>query len=354
MKKALRIFCCLCCLGPLPGHAIKVSGLYEAETIVADQSNEGRTAAIQACLGRVLVKLTGGRNVSANPELQSILGQADKFVQQYRYREIQVEMPASTGLPPPNKWRLAVKFDEENLNKSLRESGIPVWDKERPSILIWLALERANRRLFAEAESAPELLQLVHDLAQQRGVPILFPLQDLNDKTQIQPGDVWLGFQEPIMAASGRYNADIILTASVRSPVPGIWEGRWRSYGGDGLSHEWTTETDLLEVALEEGFNGFVDILGAEFVRTSSYTLLGDIEITVAGVNSVEHYARLIGYLKSLSSISEVHVMEVRTGEVKLALTAHGGEPVVVQTISLGRTLEPLENPDGHYYRLIP
>ena len=314
MNKALRVFCCLACLCPLLVHAIKVPGLYEAEVIVGNQSVEDRAAAIRACLSRVLVKLTGERDVSGITELQPIL----------------------------------------DLNKSLRESGIPVWGRERPSILIWLALEQANRRSFADADSVPELLDLVHDLAHRRGVSILFPLQDLDDERQIQPGDVWLGFQEPIMAASGRYNTDVILAASVGSPVPGIWEGRWRSYGADGLSHEWTTETDLLEGSLEEGFNGFVDILAGEFARTGSYTLLGDIEITVGDVNSVEQYARLINYLESLSSISEVHVMEVRIGEVKLALTAHGGEPVVVQTIGLGRTLEALDNPDGHYYRLIP
>ena len=354
MKKALRIFCCLWCLGPLLAHAIKVPGLYEAETVVSDQSSAGRTAAIHACLGKVLVKLTGKRDVSAEPELRSTLDQADKFVQQYRYREVQKETPATAATPPPPEWRFAVKFDEENLNKSLRESGVPVWGRERPSILIWIVLEQANRRSFAAPESAPELLKLVHTLAEQRGIPILFPLQDLDDKRQIRPGDVWLGFQEPVMAASARYNADIVLTASVSSTVAGIWEGRWRSYANNGVSHEWTTQTDLLEVALEEGFNSFVDILIAEFVRTSNYTLLGDIEITVADVNSFGHYAGLINYLKSLSSISEVHVKEVRTGEVKLALTAYGGEPVVVRTISLGRTLQPVENLDGHYYRFIP
>ena len=354
MKKALRIFCCLWCLYPLLVQAIKVPGLYEAEVIVANQSSEGRAAAIRTCLSSVLVKLTGERNVAGKAALQPFLDRADEFVQQYRYREFQTETTAMPDSSSVTKWRLAVKFDEENLNKSLRASGIPVWDNERPSILIWLALEQANRRLFAEAESAPELLAQVHELAQRRGVSVLFPLQDLDDRTQIQPGDVWLGFQESIMAASARYYADIILTASVYSPAPGIWEGSWKSYRSDGLNHEWETETDLLETALEEGFDGFVDMLATEFVRGSSYTLLGDMEITVGDINSVEQYARLINYLGSLSTISQIHVREVRSGEVKLALTAHGGEQAIVQTISLGRTLELVENFDGHYYRLIP
>ena len=71
-------------------------------------------------------------------------------------------------------------------------------------------------------------------------------------------------------------------------------------------------------------------------------------------MNSVERYARLLDYLESLSSVSSIHVKEVRTGEVLLALSAHGGEQAVVQTINLGRTLEPVDSSDGHYYLLNP
>ncbi len=353
MKKALGIFCCLSLFYPVFVNAVKVPGLYEAETAITDQSAESRKAATRTCLGMVLVKLTGERNVSGKTALLPMLDRAGKFVQQYRYREIQIDEP-EPGAPPATELRLAVKFDEDTLNRSLRESGIPVWDKERPSVLIWLVIERENRRLFASLEETPGLLELLYKRAGQRGILILFPLMDLEDNARIQPSDVWGGFREPVMEASSRYKADVILTASVMSPIAGIWEGRWRSYGGDRINNEWMTETDLLEAALEEGIDGVIDTLAAEFSRTSVYTRLGGVEITVGDINTVAQYARVINYLKSLSSVSEIQVKEVRAGQVKLALTAHGGELVVVQTISLGRTLEPVENIGDHYYRLIP
>lgn len=354
MKKFLCMTCCLACLSPPPISAIKVPGLYEAEVIVNSQSTEGRLAAIRACLGRVLVKLTGIREAPAETGLQPILERAEQFVRQYRYRETQVETPALYGPSPEVKWRLSVTFDEENLNSALRTLGIPVWDKERPSVLVWLALEQANRRSFAEPGDDRDLLAIARNAAQRRGVSILFPLQDLVDRMRIQPADIWLGFHETIMAASARYNADMVLTASMSSPVAGVWEGRWRSYGYDGIRDEWRTETDLLEAALEEGLGDFVDALANEFVGGGVHALAGDIEITVGSVNTVEQYARLLDYLGSLSSVSRIHVKEVRTGEVSLALTAHGSEQTIVQTISLGRTLEPVEVPEGHYYRLLP
>lgn len=346
--------CILCCLCSLSVSALKVAGLYEAEMSVSSQSSDSRLAAIRVCLGMVLVKLSGVRQVSGETALAPLLDQAEQFVQEYRYRELEPKTPVLTGPVSAPGWRLSVKFNEDNLNSALRTLGIPVWDKERPSILAWLVLERSNRRVFAESGNDPELLALVTRVARRRGVSILFPLHDLYDQAQIQPGDVWLGFHEQVLAASARYKPDVVLTASVNSPAPGIWEGRWRSYGSGGIEYEWTTETDLLDAALEEGVDGFVDTLAYELVRHGSDTLVEEIEITVGAVDSVEHYARLLGYLESLSSVSSIDVKEVRSGEVDLALSVHGGEQAMVRTIDLGRTLEPVDGAGGHYYLLQP
>ncbi len=327
--------------------------MYEAETLVVDQSAESRKAATRVCLRMVLVKLTGERNALEKIALTPLLNQSEKFVRQYRYKEIQIGT-SGPDATPATELRLSVKFDEETLNKSLRESGIPVWGRERPSILLWVVIERANRRLFASLEETPELLELLYKRSEQRGISIIFPLMDLEDDAQIQPSDVWGEFKEPVMAASARYNADIILTASIMSPAEGIWEGRWTTYRGDKAYNEWVTEADLLEVALEEGMDGAADMLAAEFARASVYTRLGDVEMVIGDVNSVDQYAQVINYLKSLSSISEIHVTEVQAGKMKLALTVHGGELAVVQAVSLGRVLEPVENIGVNYYRLIP
>ncbi len=349
MKRIALIFYCLCTLLPDTAHATEVPRLYQAETLVSSQSDEDRIAAVRACLGKVLVKLTGVREVARNTALQPLLQAAETFVQQYRYHDAATAGPE--GVPVPS-WRFTVKFDEQNLNRSLRAAGLPVWDRERPSVLVWLVLEQAGRRGFVEAGQAPELLRIIQQLAQRRGIPMLLPLLDLDEQRQIRPGDVWLDFREPIMAASARYNADVILTASVSAVAPGIWEGHWRSYGESRPEHEWTTQTELPETALEEGFNGFADTLAGEFLRSSSYIPVGDIEITVGAIDTIEQYARLLAYLDSLHSVGHIHVKEVRRGEVTLALTAHGGAQTILQTLSLGRTLEPVADTDGHYYRL--
>ncbi len=318
-----------------------------------DQSAENRAAAIRASLRMVLVKLTGERQAARNTALLPLLNRAEKLVQQYRYKEVRsgpVDEPA-TG---ETALHLAVTFDEETLNKSLRELGVAIWPKERSSVLVWLVVEKDRQRTFASPDETPDLLDALYKRARQRGVPILFPLLDLEDHGRIKPHDVWGDFKETIMAASARYRADIILTASMSSPTAGIWEGRWTAYRNNAAYREWVTETDLLAFAMDEGIDNMADILAAEYAQASIDTELREVEITVTDIHSVEQYARVMGYLHSLSSISEIQVREVETGEVTLALMAHGGEVAVMQALSLGRVLEPLQGGGDHDYRLLP
>jgi len=269
MKIVFRTLCCLLFCCPQISHAVKVAGLYRAETIVVDQSAEKRKAAVRACLGMVLVKLTGEKHAARKTALLPILHRAEKFVQQYRYKEAQIE-PVDENARDETALRLAVGFDEATLNRSLRELGVAIWPKERSSVLIWLVVERDNRRTFAGLEQTPELLQVLYKRAEQRGVPILFPLLDLEDHARIQPRDVWGDFKEPIMEASARYHADVILTASVSSPIDGIWEGRL----------PWMKGLTALPIYWRRSMRGPISILNYELWKSPwrMYILLSNMQ----------------------------------------------------------------------------
>ena len=176
---------------------------------------------------------------------------------------------------------------------------------------------------------------------------------DLQDSSTLRVSDVWGGFQGPVLQASERYRADAVLAAAVESPAVGIWEARWTAIlEGEVLT--WTTESDLLEVTLEEGIDGLADLLAARYVPASVSTSVADVTITVADVSDVDQYARVLQYLQSLNPVEEIRVTGVEPGQVRFLLTAHGGEAAVVQAITLGRVLERLNAAAGNVYRLLP
>lgn len=352
-NKILGLACCFFLSYPAFLDAARAPGLYQAEIAVADQTTAGREAAVRECLRLVLLKLTGSRTAAGAAALLPILEQASSFVQQYRYRETRPD-PALAAVGAVPQVYFSVIFDEGSLNRALRAAGAPVWGRERPAVLCWLVLERGRQRLFVGSEEAPELRELLRQRARQRGISVVFPLLDGEDYANLRTSDIWGGFGDPVAAASARYQADVVVAAAVTALSANLWEGKWRRYDGGRLSGEWVTAADLPELVMEEGFDQLADMLAAEFIGRGGHSRLGDFAITVGGVASVAQYARVIKYLESLSSVSAVRVQEVREGRLKLALTAHGGEPVVVQSISLGRTLEPVGDADERRYRLAP
>ena len=238
-------------------YAIRVSGLYQTAVPVTDESASYRNAAIKQALIQVLVKLTGDRNVQRSFNIEPLLERPERFVQQFRYHQISSE--DATESPSVE---LRVKFDETALNEALRSYGIAVWSNERPAIVVWLAHEGMDGRQIVSFEERPEYLEILDQRASARGVPLLFPLLDLEDASRINVSDVWAGFKEPVTEASRRYDADVILTGKLVQIMPSLWEANWTVYiNNDVLT--WSNQGNVADMVIEEGVDGLADRLAS-------------------------------------------------------------------------------------------
>ena len=326
-------------------YAIQITGLYETEVPVADQSVDSRKRAVTAALRGVLVKLTGDRNAPARPVLAPVLEDAQRYLLQFRYRE----SSSTSGTRSMNLW---VQFDEKALNDIMRNYGIPLWGMERPSILVWLASQGPGGRRYVNPEEEGDYLQVLEKRAQSRGVALIFPLYDLEDRANLKTSDIWGGFREPVIQASGRYHADAILTGIIGEVNPSVWEGSWTVYL-DELATNWTTEGDLAEVVLDEGIDGLVDMLASRYANIGGSVQESTVDITVSDIFNLDQYAHTLKYLETLNSVLRVNVKRVETGNVTFQVTVHGGVTAITQAIALGRTLESIST-DGYAYRLMP
>jgi hypothetical protein len=353
----MKIFTCcfalILLLIPVTGTAVIVPGLYEVEVPVADQKDANRPDAVRTAMGLVLVKLTGDRYARGRTALAPIFEGAEDFVQQYRYKEetaVQSDVPGAVT----SNLKLWVRFDEAALERTLRRLSVPVWGQERPVTLLWLVTEHDTGRSIISLEGDSDYLSVVDNRARMRGIALIFPLMDLEDTTRIRPSDIWGGFRQPVMEASNRYNADSVLTGSIASPVPGIWEGHWTAYLGE-RAHTWITRGDLPEMVLDEGIDGMADILASRYVNAGGIAAEEtDVVLTVTDVHDVEQYATAMKYLRSLNSVTDVQVENIAQDTVVFRLKAHGGNTAVAQAIALGRRLQPVGNLDRSSYRLLP
>lgn len=351
MKKTTCLLLVLLFWMSFPLYAIRVPGLYQAEVPVTDQLAETREQGVAAAMRMVLIRITGDRFAPERTSLQPVIEKADDYIQQYRY--LQVPVTGGEGENDGKELHLHVQFDETTLNNTLRDLGISVWGRERPSTLVWLAVQDEKGRRLVGMEDKPDYIRALDKRAALRGVVLIYPLMDLEDSSRLHVSDIWGGFSRPVQEASGRYQADTVLTGKIASPVPGIWEAQWTVYL-DGETTSWSADGELPEIVLDEGVDGLANLLAARFVQSGGAIETSRVNLQVRNVHTAEQYARVLNYLHSLSSVTDVQVREVDPGVVEFAVTAHGGEVSLKQTITLGRIMAAEQDGSDNVYRLPP
>ncbi len=327
-------------------QAVVVSGLYEAEIAVSEQTEISRKKNIAAALRVVLAKLTGDRYVPFRNEVTALLLNAEQYVQQFEYRT-----NAEKG---GSKLYIWVKFNSASLDKVLHEATIQKWGRERPSTLVWLAVsDNTGRRLPSSGDvtayNVANYVETMEVQAKNRGIVLVHPLLDLEDTNQLHFSDIWGGFQKPILTASRRYNADTVLTGRLENISLKSWQARWTAYI-DKHVFTWVTKGALAEIVIFEGLDGLADILAEQYGHVGTYTQSGEIEIIVNNITNYNQYLKVLNYLESLNSVTKVEVKEVNQDNVIYFLTMEADVSAISKTVNLGQILKQISESS---YRLV-
>jgi hypothetical protein len=316
------------------GWAATVTGLYEAEVPVAGQSAEQRDAAVRAAFLLVATRITGSRRAEQQPGFDSLSAKAPDLVQQYRYRR--TEGPAEAAMGQSRLW---VQFDPGAVNRLLREHGLPVWGGKRPAVLLWLASEQAGESTLVGADTVPEWLDALVGVARERGIPLLFPLLDLQDRQKLTGADLQQGAADRILAASQRYAPDLALGVRVSAAAADTWRADWVLLQGAD-SAEWTTREQTAEAALAAGLNQAGDRLAQRFApEVGSSRSAGRVRLRVGPVDDLRAYRRILEYLAGLNGVADVGLALVEPGAVTYEVSLRVGRRELEQALSAGSVL---------------
>jgi uncharacterized protein len=309
------------------GRAASLPNLYQLTVpLPAAPPAERRAQAIKLAMAGLLTRVTGKRDASQDPTLQPLIDGAERYVQSY-------------GLLQGGQAQ--VGFIATAVTRALAELNYPVWGTERPLTLLWVAVDdgQGERALLpandADAALPPAMTELLGDLrtqlkavADERGLPIAFPLVDLEDLDKVSFTDVWGGFDDHVEQASARYRPDVILVGRVRPGTNGD-EIDWLLLAGG-------TRRLVAGTALRDGLDAVADLYAAELgvVGGGSTT-----RITVLDVATPADYARVVSYLEGLSVLQSVDVEDLERGALSLRVTGRGDAQVLGRVLALGGVL---------------
>jgi hypothetical protein len=321
-----------------PAHALLVQGLYEQEIAVQDQGDAERIRAYREGLTAVILKITGEERHLGNAAVERAVRDAQSYVQEVSYRTESTAQEARTFI--------SVSFDSALVNQMLMSSGVPVWDRDRPAVLLWLSVQNATgQRELLSADSEHPMLEIVREFSRVRGLPVLIPVMDLEDRRNLPADVAWSLDEAAIRNASARYGADAILSGRLLESPNGDLVGLWQFlFRGSAETFD-AFERDLSVYTL-----GTLNRVTAQLASHFAFNSLeapanARVTVRVEGMDSATDYVNLMAYMDNLAVVDTVAAALLDGSGIELDVRLSSSAFLFTEFISLGRDLQPLEVP---------
>ena len=322
-----------------PARSVLINDLYVAEVTTLSQSDAQRHRDAAEGLRAVLVRVSGRVDVVEYPLVVAALRSPGDYYTEFSYQTLENTESEAEPLAPAEQ-RMRIKFEPSLISNLLRQASLPVWGSNRPSVLFWVARgSGAARAVLGEGSSGP-FAQSVRERAEARGVPVYFPVWDLEDSSRVSASEIWGRFLDQIEVASERYSPDKLLVARVENRYAGQWHVDW-SYGDQG---DWRVGT-LLKESEAEAALALVDeitaLLSAQYAGRSARTVL---RLNVEGIGGVAALAEIERYLERLSSVLDVRLRRVKGDLLTFDVRSEGDLQQLIDLIALDRDLTLLSS----------
>jgi len=325
-------------------QASVIKHIYEVNLPVISQEKQIRGAAFEQGLIEVSVRISGNSLAPTQIDLKK----ATRMVRQYRYKtmtqpEIDAYMKKTATLIAP-KFKLWMQFDGSKVKQLLRDNGLPIWGYQRPNVLVWLAVKDGRNRYVLKKSDVSQIKDAVTNEAKQRGLPVIWPEYDSQDKKVVKFIDVWGEFWEPIKQASKRYPVDAVILGRMNWSN-GNWTVNWSLLMED-QTESWKLSALDLDVLMSSGVGVATDHISSRFAVFADSANDGELLLRVSDLNSVSRYAKASHYLSSLAPVKNVYATEVGRSQVDFHIELSGDESDLKRIIALGKVLVPDTRPD--------
>jgi uncharacterized protein len=336
--------------------AVNSLGLYQMAMPVAGQDAKLRQKAVRAAFSGVLVRVSGSRKILKHPEIRKALTLSNRYVQQYGYRDFPVVEPLLTDdvdplqfPPPPVQQQLVVQFDEQAINKLLKDNRQPIWGKERPATLFWVVVEEEGTFERHFVSPVDELAVQLSDYAEKRGIPVLMPLLDLEDQVNLKVSEVWAGFSHEIFDASERYTPEAVVTIRLWKSMDGLsWKGESVLFLDGGVDHRWEVEGEALPVVLDKSLAEWGDVLSEKYALVFEPSdAVRQKQLQVNNIHQLSEFSSVKSYLSAIQVMEKVTVLEVSPSHVLFQLNFRSTEEELMKLMALGQVLRPVEQQES-------
>ena len=302
--------------------------MFEIE-IDADMRDLRNNIRIQKqAIEKLIVRLTNPEKSDVKKITEQFFPEPAKYIKQFR---------------PSDNENVLVSLDGESIQEVLIEAGVSLWRIDRPTIMIFLAIESAmgereivisdyGHRVFSYSTGMDKNLYIkdqIKSVARERGISVEFPDMNEDEREIINYSDIWAGFIDRMLEVSEKYNASNVLTAKVRS---------------DELSDiEWIFFFGRDDIKFSANLNNAIHNVANEMAERYEYSgriPLKNIVLNFTKIDSIDDLAVIDLILKSSSMISDYSINKVSEDNVSYSLKYNGLKEDLESTLNQNKLIE--------------
>lgn len=303
------------------------AGYYSASVPVNSQSIAERERAAAQGLQQVLVRMSGIADISTYPRTLDVLTKASRHIQQFHYELVR-------GADGRRVEHLVMRFSPSVVENLIKEAGLPYWPPTRPTTLVWLVEDDVTEGKRLINDTSGPVMQGLSAGAQQRGVPLLLPLLDLDDQLAITAEQVWNLDEDAILSASERYAADAVLVGRYTRTFSGQWWTTWQYFHqGTGRLYEYRGEDAFLQG--QQGLAPLADYLAGRYALESNPEAADQLYVQLSPVSDFGAYRKALDYLRSLAVVTSYDLLAVTDDVLFLSLRLNGSQNQLLSALSL-------------------
>jgi hypothetical protein len=303
--------------------------VYEVTIPVTEQSPTAFDQAARAGLAAVVVRVSGDRAAADNPTVQRALPQAQEWVKRFSYQQD----------ADNHALQLQLSFEPQQIDRLLRDAGLPQWSGDRPTILLLLVLEQDGKRQVVEPDNP--IVAAINDHAQRRGITIELPQWDFKDKVALSVNDLWQLDAASATPALKRYQPEVLLIGRGVQLFDGAWLGNWLLVDRDASSNI-NVSAASSDAFIGTAIDDVTDILAASRAVAPVNTAQGSVLMRVLDVRDFTDYAAVVDYLNGLAAVRSVDVITIDANELMINLAIEGGWQPLQQQLEEDRQLVPV------------
>lgn len=241
-------------------YAVNLRDLFEMDVPVTSQLADERDAAVRDGFYQMLVRLTGDTEIGQNEVIKEALKRAEYYVQEFSY---------SAPSPDSSTFLLHVYFEANDVKRLLKKANVVYWGQKRPLLVVWLVTKDSKDQAeIISDDSAPDLLNVMKRQGRKVGLPLIFPLMDIEDINLVTPDTITTAALPTLQEASKRYAPNGYLVGVVEQAADAKgYESKWQLIlDKDKWSWEIAgkSEADITEAVLSEVSQTFAKRFGVK------------------------------------------------------------------------------------------